>query len=63
MNIKDKSGPASKPAGPRWEYRSKTMEVNADLTQYGDDGWELVSVSPLPHDPSQAVFHFKRRVQ
>ena len=64
MNVKDRSqSPATAPAqlAPRWEYRSKKMDVEADLTQYGQDGWELVAVVNIPHDPGQAVYHFKRR--
>jgi hypothetical protein len=46
----------------RWQYKSAVMAVNSDPTEpFGEQGWELVSVVPLPHDPSQACFHFKRR--
>lgn len=44
-----------------WEYNQRTMDIEADLTQYGLDGWELVAVVPIPHDSMQAIFHFKRR--
>lgn len=60
MNIKDK-GPTGQPSLPRWEYRAQAMEVEADLIQFGQEGWELVAVVSLPHDPSKAIFHFKRR--
>jgi hypothetical protein len=46
---------------PQWEYRHTTADLDADLTQFGQDGWELVSVVPIPHDPTQAIYHFKRR--
>lgn len=47
----------------QWEYRTATMDLDADLTQYGAEGWELVSVVPVAHDPMTAVYHFKRRRQ
>ncbi len=63
MKVNDKSvNPANQaPQKTRWEYLARTMEAGAELAQYGEEGWELVSVVPIPHDPSQAVFHFKRR--
>lgn len=45
----------------QWEYRSGVMELGADLSQYGVEGWELVSVTPVPHDPGSAAYHFKRK--
>lgn len=60
MKIDERTG--RKPyVGPQWEYRSRVMDLDADLAQYGQDGWELVSVVPIPHDPTQALYHFKRR--
>ena len=46
---------------PSWEYKQRTMEIDADLTQWGDDGWECYAIIALPHDPISAVYHFKRR--
>lgn len=43
----------------QWEYRSATMERDADLSQFGAEGWELVSVAAHPGDMAQ--FWFKRR--
>ena len=45
----------------RWEYRSKLMERDAELDQYGSDGWECYSVVAAPCD--QAMFYFRRRVR
>lgn len=52
-------GPA--PRQVQWEYRTAIMDRDADLTQFGSEGWELVSVAPLPGD--DAIFYFKRRRQ
>ena len=68
MKINDKTPQAVKPplamtaAPPRWETCSKILPHQADISQFGADGWELVAVVGLNHDPSMAVFHFKRRV-
>ena len=68
MKINDKTPilkptPASvPPVAPRWETCSKVLPHQADLSQFGTDGWELVSVVGLVHDPSMAVYHFKRRI-
>lgn len=48
-------------AGQQWEYRTRSMDVDADLTQWGQDGWECFAVIPLSYDPTQAVYHFRRR--
>lgn len=63
MIVKDKTPqpPKSGQQMTRWDYRSRVMAADADLLQFGEEGWELVSVVPIPHDPGQAVFHFKRR--
>lgn len=62
MKTVDKTEPEKPKKHPaQWEYKSRRMDLDADLTQYGQDGWELVSVAPLPHDPSMAAYHFKRR--
>jgi hypothetical protein len=41
-----------------WEYRSVFGPRLADLSPFGADGWELVTVIPQPGD--QAVFYFRR---
>lgn len=43
----------------QWEYRTAKMDRDADLAQFGAEGWELVAVNALPND--EALFHFKRR--
>jgi hypothetical protein len=43
----------------RWEYRTELMHRNAELDQFGEEGWELVSVLQSPAD--EAVFYFKRK--
>ena len=45
------------PAG--WEYRAALMERDADLEQYGSEGWECYAV--LPEAGDRATFYFKRR--
>jgi Bacterial type II/III secretion system short domain len=67
--------PAGKAAGrPQWEYQTLTRDklaelgksdVTAGLNKVGDDGWELVAVTPAqearPGTPSRpAEFYFKR---
>jgi hypothetical protein len=44
---------------PKWEYRTVLASRNADLNQYGEQGWELVSAIPQPAD--QVAYYFKRR--
>lgn len=44
---------------PGWEYRSALLERDADLAQFGSEGWECYSVIPAGGD--QAMFYFKRR--
>ena len=65
MKVTDRTAtiepPVESPQAIRWEYCSKAMDLDADLSQYGFEGWELVAVVSIPHDPSKAVFHFKRR--
>jgi hypothetical protein len=61
MKTVDKTEPEKPKKQPAWEYKSRRMDLDADLTQYGQEGWELVAVTPLPHDPSQTMYHFKRR--
>lgn len=48
----------------RWEYRTDTLDNDADLMQYGGEGWELVSVNPVyPDVAGLSRFYFKRRMQ
>lgn len=51
------------PQSPReqWEYRSSAMELGSDLSQFGAEGWCLVSMVPLPADPMVAMYVFRRR--
>ena len=49
--------------GPEWEYRSAKYDLDADLTQHGAAGWELVAVVPVPGDSTTAIYYFKRRRQ
>ncbi|HET6456690.1 MAG TPA: hypothetical protein VFI02_19995 [Armatimonadota bacterium] len=45
-----------------WDDRVAKMELDADLSQYYAEGWELVgSPIPIPFDPTVAVFRFRRR--
>lgn len=44
---------------PAWEYRSEYLNRSADLSRFGAEGWELVSVAPAGGD--MAMFYFKRR--
>lgn len=44
-----------------WDYRTDKMEPDAPLDQYGTEGWELVSVVPVPGDPGLVFAYFKRR--
>ena len=43
----------------QWEYRSSLMERDADLSQFGAEGWECYAVIASPAD--QAMFYFRRR--
>lgn len=43
----------------RWDYRSALMDRDADLSQFGTEGWECYSVIPAAGD--QAMFYFRRR--
>jgi len=68
MKINDHTAMIERPSIPRpppvrdqWEYRSRRMEVDADLSQFGGESWELVSVVPLLYDPSMCLYYFKRR--
>ncbi len=41
-----------------WEYMTRTLAEHADISQYGADGWELVSVTS--HGFNEATYYFKR---
>jgi hypothetical protein len=53
--------PPAAPGRPQWEYKSERMEADADLAQWGAEGWDLVSVVAVSYDPGTARFYFKRR--
>lgn len=60
-HFKDRKNGGAPPA-PRpfqWEYRSAIMDREADLSQFGAEGWELVSVTAEAGD--RATYYFKRR--
>lgn len=49
----------------KWEYATVPLlsHVSTDiLNSWGEDGWELVTVSPGPN-PDNSVAYFKREVQ
>lgn len=46
--------------GKRWEYKVQRMDADADLSQFGGEGWELVSIVPNQMDPSTVTAYFKR---
>ena len=43
----------------QWEYLTKCMDVDSDLTQAGAEGWELTTA--LLCGDGMATFYFKRR--
>jgi hypothetical protein len=45
----------------RWEYKSVLLNRNAELSGYGAEGWQLVSVIPQAAD--QAMFYFRRMIR
>lgn len=51
--------PVPPPRPQQWEYKSRLMDREAPLDQYGAEGWELVSVTAAGAD--QAMFYFRRR--
>ena len=48
--------------GTRWEYRTCKMDAGDDLSQYGGDGWELVSVVANIVDPGTVTAYLKRPI-
>ncbi len=57
--VKEIPGQLLQADDPKWEYRTVLASCNADLNQYGEQGWELISAIPQPAD--QAAYYFKRR--
>ncbi|NIH71304.1 MULTISPECIES: hypothetical protein [Auritidibacter] len=54
--------PASAPEPTRWEYATLPLIIHATkqiLDQWGDEGWELVTVLPGP-DGNAPVAYLKR---
>jgi len=47
-------------ARQKWEYKTGKMDADADMTQYGGEGWELVSVIQTASDPGTVTAYFKR---
>ncbi len=41
-----------------WEYLTKILGEQADISEYGAHGWELVSVTS--HGFNEATYYFKR---
>ena len=55
----------SSPAVTKWAYRSAPVLIHntkAILDNFGQDGWELVTITTGPH-PEQLIAFFKRPVQ
>ncbi len=44
---------------PRWEYLTRILQEQADISGYGEEGWELVSVTS--HGFNEATYYFKRQ--
>jgi hypothetical protein len=48
----------------KYEYQTCIMDADADLAQWGENGWVCYAVIPrFPNDPSskKAVFYFRRQ--
>ncbi len=50
--------PAAAPPRPQFEYRASQMPREADLSQFGAEGWECYQVLDAGGD--QAMFYFRR---
>ncbi|MEN6533802.1 MAG: hypothetical protein ABFD89_09085 [Bryobacteraceae bacterium] len=48
------------PTRQQWEYRSHLMGRDADLTQFGAEGWQCYQVLDCGGDT--AMFYFRRPV-
>jgi hypothetical protein len=44
----------------KWEYKLELNLEEKELNDLGQEGWELVSVSPCGKDHSYTGFFFKR---
>jgi hypothetical protein len=64
MNRQHSNGPASTERRVvKWEYRNALLDTDADLTQYGEEGWECYSVLPVfPVVSGRSLYYFKRRM-
>lgn len=60
MRVMDKAEPKSF-SRSQYEQSTRILDLDCDLSQYDGEGWEVVAVSVLPHDPSRALFVFRRR--
>jgi hypothetical protein len=57
------STPVSERRLVKWEYRNALLDNDADLTQFGEEGWECYSVLPVfPVVSGHSLFYFKRRM-
>lgn len=50
--------PAPTQQRAQWEYRSQQMDRDADLSQFGAEGWECYQVLDAGGDT--AMFYFRR---
>jgi hypothetical protein len=48
----------AQPARQQWEYRTRQMDREADLSQFGAEGWECYQVLDCGGD--MAMFYFRR---
>lgn len=49
------------PSTARYEYRSLALSLNTGLTEYSEQGWELVSVVGIGADVGW--FYFRRELK
>jgi hypothetical protein len=57
------SPPTMLPPMTKWEYATVPLLIHATkaiLDQWGEDGWELVTVLPGPGNGDQLVAYLKR---
>jgi hypothetical protein len=43
----------------QYEYRTSVLDIDTDLSKWGDEGWICFAIVPLEYN-SKAVFHFRR---
>lgn len=48
---------------PRYEHITRHLMRTSNLSEFGAEGWELVTVLPDSCDPAMGFFYFKRKVQ